>query len=296
MSLFTISSLKKTLNLEKLGFIGTFITWSVLKISKLSEINKRYARNQHLSCQEFIDITLKEYGITYRIPEEDLENIPKAGAFVSISNHPFGGIEGLIILKTFHKVRGDYKAIANYLLQNFKPLRTSIIAVNPFDEKTSSKSSLGGLKEAIFHLKQGKPFGVFPAGEVSNIKNGDTYVDIPWNDGIMRLIKKSKVPVVPFYFHGKNSKLFYLLAKIHPLLQTAKLPSELFSQKNKIINIRIGKPISVEKQAAFSSTEEYTAFLRRETYTLSSSFNKNQKADENVTSAAVLNKEILFQK
>lgn len=296
MSLFTISSLKKTLNLEKLGCIGTFITWSVLKISKLSEINKRYARNQHLSCQEFIDITLKEYGITYRIPEEDLENIPKTGAFVSISNHPFGGIEGLIILKTFQNVRSDYKAIANFLLQNFKPLCDSIIAVNPFDEKTSSKSSLGGLKEAIFHLKQGKPFGVFPAGEVSNIKEGDSYVDIPWNDGIMRLIKKSKVPVVPFYFHGKNSKLFYRLAKIHPLLQTAKLPSELFFQKNKVIDIRIGKPISVEEQSTFSSTKAYTAFLREETYALSASFNKNQKEEDSSSETALLDKEILFQK
>lgn len=269
MSLVTIKGVKEYLKLDKFGFIGTFISWSILKITKLSEINKRYSRNQHLSCKEFIDITLKEYNITYRIPKEDLENIPVSGSFVSISNHPFGGIEGLIILKTFHKVRPDYKAIANYLLQNFKPLSSSIIAVNPFEEKTSSKSSLGGLKEAIFHLKSGKPFGVFPAGEVSNVKSGDIYIDKPWNEGIMRLIQKSKVPVVPFYYHGKNSKLFYRLAKIHPLLQTAKLPSELFSQKNKVIDIRIGKPISVENQAPFKSVIDYTAFLRRETYSLS---------------------------
>lgn len=269
MSLVTINTLKKSLNLEKFGFIGTFITWSILKITKISIINERYSRNQHLSCNDFINITLKEYKITYRIPKKDLENIPEEGPFVSISNHPFGGIEGLIILKTFHKTRPDYKAIANYLLLNFKPLSTSIIAVNPFEEKTSSKSSLGGIKEAIFHLKEGKPFGVFPAGEVSNIKSGDSYVDQPWNNGMMRLIQKAKVPVVPFYFYGKNSKLFYRLAKIHPLLQTAKLPSELFAQKNKVIEIRIGQPISIENQSSYSKLKEYTAFLRSKTYSLS---------------------------
>lgn len=269
MSLVTVENLKKTLNLENLGFLGTLITQFILNISRLSEINKRYSRNQHLSCSEFVDITLKEYNITFRVPAEDLENIPKTGPFVSISNHPFGGIEGLIILKTFHETRPDYKAIANYLLQNFKPLSSSIIAVNPFEEKTSSKSSLGGLKEAIFHLKKGKPFGVFPAGEVSNIKAKDTYIDKEWNDGIIRLIKKYKVPVVPFYFHGKNSKLFYSLAKLHPLLQTAKLPSELFSQKDKVIEIRIGKPIPVEEQAIFKEIKAYKNFLRQKTYELS---------------------------
>ena len=274
MSLVTIEEVKKSLHLNHLGFLGTAVSWLLLKLTRISTINKRYQKNQHLSCQDFIDITLKEYKITYRIPKKDLKNIPKEGPFVSVSNHPFGGVEGLIILKTFHQVRPDYKALANYMLQQFKPLSKSIIAVNPFEEKNSKKSSLGGLKEAIFHLQKGNSFGVFPAGEVSNVKYKNRYIDKPWNDGIMRLIQKSKVPVVPFYFHGENGKLFYVLSKIHPLLQTAKLPSELFSQKKKVIDIRIGKPISVKKQNNYTDLFEYKSFLRNKTYLLSNSFEK----------------------
>ncbi|WP_010522203.1 GNAT family N-acyltransferase [Aquimarina agarivorans] len=280
MSLVAVNDLSKLLRITKLGPIGSLISWTILKITRISKINKRYQKNKHLSCQDFIDVTLKEYKITYRIPKKDLKNIPDYGPFVTISNHPFGGIEGLIILKTLHKKRPDYKAIANFLLQRFDPLSEAIIAVNPFENHQNKKSSIGGLKEAIFHLKEGKPFGVFPAGEVSNIKKGDYYIDKPWNDGVMRLIRRAKVPVVPFYFHGKNSKLFYRLAAIHPLLQSAKLPSELFSQKNKIIQIRIGKPISVKKQQQYTDIFEYKAFLRKKTYLLAKSFDKTRLADK----------------
>ncbi|WP_010180063.1 GNAT family N-acyltransferase [Aquimarina agarilytica] len=276
MSLVTINDISKLLHITKLGPIGRLISWFILKVTRISKINKRYLKNKHLSCQNFIDITLKEYKITYRIPKKDLKNIPEQGPFVTISNHPFGGIEGLIILKTLHKKRPDYKAIANFLLQRVEPLSESIIAVNPFENHKDKKSSLGGLKEAIFHLKEGKCFGVFPAGEVSNIKNGNQYIDKPWNDGVMRLIRRAKVPVIPFYFHGKNSALFYKLAAIHPLLQSAKLPSELFSQKNKLIKIRIGKPISVKKQQNYTDINEYNTFLRKKTYILAKSFDKKK--------------------
>lgn len=274
MSLVSVATVKNQLKLNRFGFLGTAVVWVLFRLTKLHIINKRYQKNQHLSCQDFIEVTLKEYKITYRIPQKDWNNIPKEGAFISVSNHPFGGIEGLIILKTFQEIRPDYKAIANYLLQNFKPLASSIIAVNPFEQKTSKKSSVGGLKEALQHLKSGKPFGVFPAGEVSNVKYKNRYIDKPWNDGIMRLIQKSEVPVVPFYFHGQNSKLFYRLSKIHPILQTAKLPSELFSQKNKVIEVRIGKPISVKKQSKYPDLFEYKSFLRNKTYLLANSFEK----------------------
>ncbi len=275
MSLITPKDVSSILKIEKFGFLSHFVSWIILKITKLSAISDHYTKHQNKSCTEFVDICLDEYNINFKIPKKDLKNIPKEGAFVSISNHPFGGIEGLILFKIFHEIRPDYKAVANYLLQSFKPLSPNVIPVNPFSEAQSKKSSTSGLKEAILHLKKGMPFGVFPAGEVSNIKNGKFYVDQPWNDGIIRLIQKSKVPVLPLYFHGKNSNLFYKLAKIHPLLQTAKLPSELFSQKNKTIYVRIGKPINVKKQAKYEDLFSYKAFLRNKTYILANTFDKD---------------------
>ena len=116
--------------------------------------------------------------------------------------------------------------------------------VNPFENHKDAKSSLLGLKNSLHHLKNGCPLGIFPAGEVSTYRDGKLMVDKPWELGAVKLIKKAEVPVIPIYFHAKNSKLFYVLSKISDTFRTAKLPSELLSQKNRVIKVRIGKPIS----------------------------------------------------
>ncbi|MCB0376204.1 MAG: lysophospholipid acyltransferase family protein, partial [Sinomicrobium sp.] len=121
---------------------------------------------------------------------------------------------------------------------------------------------------------EGHPLGIFPAGEVSTYKDGRLIVDKPWEEAAIKLIKKAKVPVIPIYFHAKNSRLFYRLSKISGTLRTAKLPSELLTQKNRIIKVRIGKPIPVAAQDEHETLEEFTAFLRKKTYMLSNIYQK----------------------
>src|SRR5699024_7902023 len=102
-----------------------------------------------------------------------------------------------------------------------------VMAVNPFESRKDVKSNISGFREALSHIREGKPLGIFPAGEVSTKKEGRLLVDRPWEETAMKLIKKAEVPVVPVYFHSKNSKTFYRLAKISDTLRTAKLPSEM---------------------------------------------------------------------
>jgi len=93
---------------------------------------------------------------------------------------------------------------------------------------------------------------------VINIEKGKTIPNLLY---AMKLAKKVKVPIVPIYFHAKNSKLFYFLASISDTLRTAKLPSELLTQKERTIYIRIGKPISVAMQDEHTDLEDFTEFL-----------------------------------
>ena len=90
----------------------------------------------------------------------------------------------------------------------------------------------------------------------------------------MKLAKKAGVPVVPIYFHAKNSKLFYFLSRISDTLRTAKLPSELLTQKHRVIRVRIGNPISVKAQNEHETLEGFTDFVRKKTYMLAKSFEK----------------------
>jgi putative hemolysin len=277
MSLVTPKEVAKAIKTDKYGFLGTFSGWLLMKILKISTMNKIYDRNKHLSDLEFLNAILDEFQIKFEIPEEDLKRLPKNGSYITISNHPLGGIDGILLLKLMVQREPDFKIIANFLLHRILPLKPYVMAVNPFESHKDVKSSMAGLKDALRHLSEGKPLGIFPAGEVSTYKDGKLMVDKPWEEGAIKLIKKAKVPVVPIYFHAKNSRLFYFLSQISDTLRTAKLPSELLTQKNRVIKVRIGKPISVAEQAEYETTEAFSEFLRKKTYMLSNAFEKEVK-------------------
>ena len=289
MSIITSKEVAKAINLDKYGFIGTFLGWIILKILKISTINKIYNRNKHLSNLEFLDALLKEFKIRFEIPDEDLKRLPKEGAYITVSNHPLGGVDGILLLKLMIEQRSDFKIIANFLLHKIEPLIPYIMPVNPFENRKDVKSSVTGFKNALLHLKEGHPLGIFPAGEVSTYRDGKLLVDKPWEAAAMKLAKKAKVPIVPIYFHAKNSPLFYRLSKISDTLRTAKLPSELLTQKNRVIKVRIGRPISVKDQEQHETLEEFSDFIRKKTYMLSNAFEK-PKILKNISSSIKINK------
>ncbi|WP_452219717.1 GNAT family N-acyltransferase [Lacinutrix salivirga] len=285
MGLVTAKEVSKAIKLDKYGFIGTFLGWLLMKLLKISTLNKIYDRNKHLSELEFLEGILNEFQIKFEIPEEDLKRLPKDGAYITVSNHPLGGIDGILLLKLMLEQREDFKIIANFLLHRIEPMKPYIMPVNPFEDRKDVKSSIAGFKNAISHLRAGHPLGIFPAGEVSTYKDGKLMVDKPWEEAAMKLIKKAEVPVVPIYFHAKNSKLFYKLSRISDIFRTAKLPSELLTQKRRVIKVRIGKPISVKDQQEHESLENYSEFLRKKTYMLSNAFEPKEKMINTISSS-----------
>lgn len=299
MGLVTAKEIAKTIKVDKYGFIGTFLGWLLMKILKISTINKFYSRNKHLKDVTFLNAIVDEFHIKFEIPESDLKRIPKTGPYITVSNHPLGGVDGILLLKLMLEKEPDFKIIANFLLHRIEPLKPFIMPVNPFESHKDAKSSVLGIKDALRHLSDGKPLGIFPSGEVSTYRDGKLVVDKPWEEGAMKLIKKAKVPVVPIYFHAQNSKLFYFLSKINDVLRTAKLPSEILTQKNRIIKVRIGKPISLAEQEEYQEIGEYSNFIRKKTYMLakafeqvdeSNSINKQQKSPKVIVKEANLEK------
>ena len=285
MGLVTAKEVSSAIKLSKYGFLGTFVGWILMKVLKISSLNNVYNRNKHLSDIEFLDGILDEFQIKFEIPEEDLKRLPKDGAYITVSNHPLGGIDGILLLKLMLEQREDFKIIANFLLHRIEPMKPYIMPVNPFEDRKDAKSSVAGFKSAISHLRDGHPLGIFPAGEVSTYRDGKLVVDKPWEEAAMKLVKKANVPVVPIYFHAQNSKLFYKLSKISDIFRTAKLPSELFTQKRRVIKVRIGKPISVKNQAEHESLTDFSEFIRRKTYMLSNAFQPKEKIIDSISSS-----------
>ena len=284
IGLVNAKEVAKAIQLDKYGFIGTFIGWLLMKVLKISTLNKFYKKHKHLKDIDFLDSILDEFKIKFEIPEEDLKRLPKEGAYITVSNHPLGGIDGILLLKLMLEQRDDFKIIANFLLHRIAPLKPYIMPVNPFEDRKDVKSSIVGFKNSILHLRDGHPLGLFPAGEVSTYRDGKLVVDKPWEEAAMKLVKKAEVPVVPIYFHAKNSNLFYQLSKISDTFRTAKLPSEVLTQKRRIIKVRIGKPISVNDQKEHTSLDGFSEFLRRKTYMLSNTFENKSKILDNISS------------
>lgn len=287
MGLVSAKEVAKVIHLDKYGFLGTFVGWLLMVATKITTINRFYNKNKELPGPEFLDAILEHYEIDFEVPEEDLKRLPKSGPYITISNHPLGGIDGVLLLKLLLKERPDFKIIANFLLHRIEPLKPYIMPVNPFENHKDAKSSIMGFKSAMAHLKEGHPLGIFPAGEVSTYRDGKLVVDRPWEEAALKLIRKAEVPVVPIYFHARNSLLFYRLSKINDVFRTAKLPSELTSQSRRPIKVRIGQPISVNTQNEEETLESFTELLRKKTYLLANVFEKERLIDKVPTSLKI---------
>ena len=276
MGLVTSKEIAEAIKADKFGFLGTFLGWILMQLLRITTINKIYNRNKEKKDLQFLNSLMDEFQITFEIPKEDLKRIPKEGSFITISNHPLGGVDGILLLKLLIEHRPDFKIIANFLLHRIAPLKPYVMPVNPFENHKDAKSSIAGIKNALLHLQKGHPLGIFPAGEVSTYKDGKLMVDKPWEEGAVKLIKNAEVPVIPIYFHAKNSRFFYFLSKISDTLRTAKLPSELLSQRDRRIKVRIGKSIAVRDQKQYQDINAFYEYIRKKTYMLANPFEKKQ--------------------
>ena len=275
MSLVSAKEIAKVLNINKFGFFGNAVGWVLLKVLGISKLNKVYDKTKHLDKLDFLDAMVKEFQIDFEIPEDDLKRIPKTGSFITVSNHPLGGIDGILLLKLLASSRPDFKILANFILLKIEPIKDFVLPVNPFDnKKDEGKSSYTGIKQALEHVNNGNPLGLFPAGEVSTYSDEMLIQDKPWEEAAVKFIKKARVPVVPICFHAKNSTLFYILAKLSDTLRTAKLPSELLTQKRRTIKVRIGNQIPVKDQDEYEDLSKFSDFIRMKTYMLANPYKK----------------------
>ncbi|HVT91210.1 MAG TPA: GNAT family N-acyltransferase [Bryobacteraceae bacterium] len=204
-----------------------------------------------------------------RISARDLARIPREGPVVTVSNHPFGLLEGPVLGSLLSGIRPDCKFLCNSLLAAMPEIGRHCILVDPFGGPRAIAANLRGLRESIAWLKGGGMLAVFPAGEVAHVDwKHRAITDPPWNENIARIIRLTGATVVPLYFDGANSALFQLLGLLHPHLRTAMLPYEFLNKEDAVVDVRIGGPIPENKLASFSDDRQLIEYLRERTYLL----------------------------
>lgn len=258
----------KVMKLDRLGLEP--MAGPIMKIARLDKLNQIYSAVEDTSEQECLKKIIHLLDIKLSLSGKGLQKIPQSGPFIAISNHPFGLLDGIILLHLITSIRPDFKVMANFLLGEIAPLRSLFIHVNPF-QNGQDASNISGIKQILKHLNEGHPAGIFPAGEVSsfNIKQGGV-TDREWQKSVLKIIQKTHVPVIPVYFQGINSALFQVLGLLHPALRTAAIPTEFFKKSHSEIKVHVGKPIHPREYSHIENTELLGRYLRARTYALKS--------------------------
>lgn len=253
-----------------LGRHPRLTNWLIHFLS-LDKVNALHAHNCHKKGADVERGMLHDLDITVKVENgEVLRNLPQ-GAFVTVSNHHFGALDGIILIDLIARRRPGYKVMVNMFLNYIWSMRPNFIAVDAMasDDPKKKAVSMAGIKEAIKLVRSGEPVGFFPAGAVAKTNWRGRLKDRQWQDSISRLIQQLKVPVVPIFFHGSQSWWFNILGVTCWQLRTFRHPAEVFRKRHKTFTVTVGDPISVDElKAHMGSTKEFGDFLRAQTYDL----------------------------
>ena len=243
----------------------------ILQIDRVNEVHDRFFDTPGVP---FTQSLLKDFRITTRIDGLDvLDKLPE-GAFITVSNHPFGSLDGITLISIIGQRRPEYKVMVNMILNRITAMRPNFIAVDQSasDDPAKKAVSMAGIREVMKQVRSGHPVGFFPAGAISKINRHGWLEDQEWKPVVMRLIAQLKVPVIPVFFHGTNSFMFNLLGRVSWVLRTMRLPSEVWRKCDTEMHVSIGDIITPEEIALHAGSEkELGQWLKAKTFELRTS-------------------------
>lgn len=229
---------------------------SLLKVKDLNRIHDRYC---HLRGTEVTKAILADtrINVTYTLHGgENLELMKDAGGFFTISNHPYGGLDGIILIDIIGNIRDDFKVLVNGFLNRITALKDYWIPVQPRVNKKNyvhdPSKNITGVRMVAHQIQEHHPVGMFPAGGVPHI---DEVLGCPveqlWQMNNVKIMKSAGVPIFPIMFEGNNSRGYYWFAKKYGYFPASiLLPREITNKRGTNIDVYVGAPISVEEISA----------------------------------------------
>ncbi len=263
-------------NLPK--FIRTTMLFFIKKIMMIEEMNAIIDKFSERYDFDFIEDFLELLNVTYTYSHSSKQNIPSEGKLLIVANHPLGGLDGLILLKTISEIRTDVKIIANDMLMNIENLKNLFLPINIY-KPSKIKENLKNIEDS---LKKDQAVIIFPAAEVSRLKFLKIK-DKQWSKGVIKLSERFNVPILPIFIKSRNSYKFYLLSLIYKKISTLYLIREMFKSKNKNVKLVIGNIIPPESIKSINiNLHEKTKLLSKHVYNLDNNKTKIFRTIKNV--------------
>jgi putative hemolysin len=252
------------------GLKGKRLTDFIMKLFAFDKVNQLYDRSSEYTGPKFASGILNDLGVNYLVGNpEKLNNLPDNGAFITIANHPYGGLDGIILIDLIASIRPDYKFMVNRVLSLVKAMKENFISVMPVtnDKTALTATNINGIRKTLLHIRDGHPVGFFPSGAVSDFRlNSFRIRDREWQENLLSIIKSVKVPIVPIRFFDRNSALFYFLGLINWRVRLIRLPHELFNKRDRQTRLGVGEIITVEEQNKHADLKSFGSFLRKSVY------------------------------
>lgn len=206
-----------------------------------------HATFDHISAGPFAERILAAMRIRVDVSDVELRRIPATGPIIVVANHPFGGLDGVILTALLQRIRPDVRILVNYLLGCIPEMHDTSFFVDPFGNPAAQRRNAASMRSAIRWVESGGLLGVFPAGEVSHLTTKSGCVTDPaWSDTVARIAHRSGATVVPMLFDGRNGTAFQLAGLVHPRLRTALLPHEMIKKRGTAVRVTVGQPISCQ--------------------------------------------------
>ncbi len=236
----------------------------------LSGCRSLYRRVGHIAEPGlFMQQVLADLKIEAVCAPHDMEKIPAKGGCVVVCNHPFGGLEGIVLAHRLLGVRPDVKIMANSLLDRIPQLHQLTLAVDPFGGADAPRANLAPLRQAMRWVQKGGLLLVFPAGEVAhlNLRRGEIR-DPAWHPSVARIVRHTQATVVPIFFEGRNSVFFQAAGLLHPRLRTVLLARELLKKRGTQIHFKIGNAIAYRWLRQYADNGRLLEYLRWRTHVM----------------------------
>ena len=230
------------------------------------DLNHIYDNYWNLAPQPFIQACFRDWNVTYSI--EGLDRLPRDGRYLFVSNHPFGGMDGLMLSDKLISHFGDVRVVVNDLLKVVSPLEELWIPVNKHGSQKAEYARR--FEEAFFG---DKPILTFPAGLCSRYIDGRIQ-DTPWKNNFLKKAYASRRTIVPIFVEGRLSNFFYGLHRVRKALgvkaniEMLWLVDEMFAQHDRHFRIRVGEPIALSDLQAVGDLGEQTEWVRKKCYDL----------------------------